>query len=162
MNKKPKKFYKKAGKKRLKKTSGETHVLSQELPRNTRSITESKIEILKNPSTKIKKYRYLLIIILCALIGFLAVCGIFSMSGTLKRGYNDFTLVEQERGTLQLQVSQWQEEALLHPGSRDVYMRLALLTYQLRDLTKAKAFVDRALLLDPNYPPALQLRKLLN
>ncbi len=48
-----------------------------------------------------------------------------------------------------------------YPGSRDLYLRLALLSYQLADLPTASSYWRLARELDPNHPEVLEIGVLL-
>lgn len=162
MGKKPKKFYKKV-KPGLEKTGKKPHLKkemslqAQESPRINRSIAEDPIAadapkglVQRNYS---KRIQFFLMIGLCLLL----LGGIIFLTRQVKQSYQIYQQIHTQHETIKNSIAHYEEFVIAHPGSRDAYMQLALLYYQLKDFTKSEAFIQKILLLDPNFKPALAL-----
>ena len=180
MPKRPKKFYRKTkrnGKNqelRIKNKEvkvSDIQVEKKVFPRNHRSITESsspkdtKQEQLGShhqPEAK-KRFRLFGIIpILIALVCIISIASLIWIIPQVKEEYKKFELVDSERKNLQAKYNQLEQTAISHPGSRDIYLQMALVSYQLKDMKKAQGFIERALTLDPNFEEAKRLKSLIN
>ncbi len=62
-----------------------------------------------------------------------------------------------ERALLQSQVIQWQLVVAKHADYRDGYFKLAVLEYQLGNMSKAQQYDAQALQLDPNFQRGKEL-----
>ncbi len=173
MPKKPKKFYKKVKaqvseekppvKKKKKKDVKQKAsiginipppiVTEVESPKKSRPIAE---RVTANTHSFFKRNLFLL-----SFIGILSFVGIMLVAGQIKIYYVQLERIEKEKKNLEIKYAQMEETALLHPGSRDVYLQLANISYQLGNKEKAQAFTERALLLDPNYQQAIKLKEIL-
>lgn len=69
--------------------------------------------------------------------------------------------LETAQKQLQNDIQHWQEMAVKYPNSRDIYFRLAVLEYQLGEKAKAKEYLQKTLMLDPNFKEARSMEKIL-
>lgn len=67
---------------------------------------------------------------------------------------------EQQRQRVAVEIARWKDKETKYPNSRDVYFRLAVLTYQLGETAKAKDYLKKTLELDPNFVKGRNLEKL--
>jgi hypothetical protein len=133
---KTKKFYKKAKPKAEKK----------EFPINSRIITE-----------KLNSDHFIF------LTGFLFIlCAIFVVSIDLYRNFTLQRMLTNEKIRVLNELVFWQNEVKLKPDYRDAYFSLALLNYQLKDLNKSNEYLEKTMLLDPNFEKGKELKELLN
>ncbi|MBM3205583.1 tetratricopeptide repeat protein [Candidatus Shapirobacteria bacterium] len=58
-------------------------------------------------------------------------------------------------------ISGWEQIVKQKPDYRDAYLQLAVFYYQTWQNEKAKEALRKALLIDPNFPPALRLSRLI-
>lgn len=65
--------------------------------------------------------------------------------------------VLSQRKNLIAQLTLWENIAQKYPGYRDADFQVAVLSYQLGDRVTEKTYLDKVLLLDPNYEPAKKL-----
>jgi tetratricopeptide (TPR) repeat protein len=73
----------------------------------------------------------------------------------------DEKVARDEVGNLRSELAQSLIDVDLHPDFRDGWVRLAYLHYRLREDGAAKSALGNALALDPNYQPAVDLKKLI-
>ena len=64
---------------------------------------------------------------------------------------------EQEYQQVNQKLRIWQAATQKNPGWRDAWLEVARYAYMLGNFPLSKSAVSRALVLDPNYPPALTL-----
>ncbi len=55
----------------------------------------------------------------------------------------------------------WEEIVAQKPDYRDGYLQLAVLNYKVFENKKAHDFLEKALAIDPNFGPALELKKII-
>ena len=189
MPKKPKKFYKKAkpqtvedvekkiipkkSKKQeiivdlIQTTTSEkiTVVTQQEYPKNNRLIAEKVVVTTVSAGSveakKSARFPWIIMYVVLLLTGVVSLAGIFLVGKQVKEYYQRLQAIETQRQNLQVKYQQIEEMAILHPGSPDVYLQLANISYQLNEKRKAQAFVERALMLDPNDTLAIQLKRIM-
>lgn len=68
--------------------------------------------------------------------------------------------IQQGPQLLENELNYWQEIVADKPDFRDAYLQMAAIAYQLRRLDEAKAYIDKARKLDPNFEPAKKLEEL--
>lgn len=54
----------------------------------------------------------------------------------------------------------WEKIIIEKPNYRDAYLQLAILNYRIWQNEEAKKYLEKALITDPNFEPALKLKKL--
>lgn len=122
-----------------------------EFPNNFRLITEN----IKKSQNELKKVG----------IGFvfLALTSLILLTGIdLYRSYQKKVEIENKNKVLNSQVKYWQDLVSKDKGYRDGYFMLSVLEYQLKDLSKAKEYLEKAIEIDPNFMPASDLQKVLD
>lgn len=67
-----------------------------------------------------------------------------------------------ETGELQSKLNFWELESQRHPGYRDAYFNLALINFQLRDLTSSRSNLEKALEIDPNFKKGREFEEILS
>lgn len=67
----------------------------------------------------------------------------------------------KEREKIVEELIYWQNVANTHKGYRDAHFKIAVLEYKLNNIEQAKAHLEKTLMLDPNFEPAIKFRKLL-
>ncbi|GDX62234.1 hypothetical protein LBMAG33_5440 [Candidatus Levyibacteriota bacterium] len=91
-----------------------------------------------------------------SLIILLAICfGIVNIFILQKKK----SAIEIKRREIYMQISHWQKIENKYSGYRDANFTLAALEYQLGDYVKAKFYLNKALLLDPNFELGRKLEK---
>jgi len=58
-------------------------------------------------------------------------------------------------------ISAWEKIVQEKPNYRDGYLQLAILNYKIYENEKAKEYLNKALEIDPNFEPALELQKII-
>ena len=82
--------------------------------------------------------------------------------------YNLFLNLNQENNLANKKISLtrqeifWREQVKVHPDYRDAYMSLALVEYQLNNLSEAQSNLDKAMALDPNFKEGKELKRILD
>lgn len=124
----------------------------KQFPNIFRFITEA--PIVKN----LKKYQKRLI--LAGFFSALIFLGIVIVSVDMYRNIQKKTQLEKEKAKILNQIKNWKSISEKYRGYRDAYFQLALLEYQLKNLAKANEYLQKTLLLDPNYKEGRKLEKL--
>ena len=78
---------------------------------------------------------------------------------SLSKNYQIFKQREAERDKVLVQLKTWQSIGEKYPNYKDAFLQIAILEYRLKDLTNARYYLNKALLLDPNYNEALSFGK---
>lgn len=73
----------------------------------------------------------------------------------------EYSFKEQERIRIQEEVGFWEQVVEKYPDYRDAYFKIALLEYQLGSTVKSKEFLQKTLLLDPNFDKGRELERIL-
>jgi hypothetical protein len=132
---KKKKFYKKELPRQSKK----------KLPINSRIITD-----------KIKSDHFIFLVgILCVLAAILVV------SVDLYQNFKVQRQLTNEKIKILNDLVFWQNETKRTPDYRDGYFKLAILNYQLKDYGKSQEYLNKTMLLDPNFEKGKELENLL-
>ena len=72
------------------------------------------------------------------------------------------TKLQNNREEIVLQINYWQKVVVKYKDYRDGYFQLAILEYQLKDIGKAKMYLDEVFKLDPNFEKGRELERILN
>lgn len=148
MKKIPKKFYKKAKNKEV-NVRREKELPKKEnkpfFPKNFRFITE-KVKKLLN-------WKILVIVCLCAVIAFLIL--------DVAKLYQRFTKQRAQMQKITQEIASWQKIVGKYTDYRDGYFKLALLENQLGNKNTALSYLQKALVIDPNFQKGRELEKLL-
>lgn len=130
----------------------------QQFPNIFRFIPESKIV---KKITIYKHFFRIVSIISLVISGILLVLIIILMFYSFL-SFNKLSALNNKRQQLLSDLNFWQSVSSQYEGNKDVYFQIAALEYKLGDLDKSKIYVNKALLLDPNFDEAKKLQKLLN
>lgn len=116
-------------------------------PKFNRFITEA----LKNRSTKGK-----------VLLGVGVVLAIFVIwqAILLIQAFQDFRVEFTNREKIFAQRALWIDIANKYPGYRDAYFQIAVLSYQIGDISTERKYLQKTILADPNFAPAQSLEKI--
>jgi tetratricopeptide (TPR) repeat protein len=68
----------------------------------------------------------------------------------------------QEKKRIEVEIRKWEETLEKYPGYRDVYLRLAVLNWQINNQKKAKEHLQKAKELDPNFEITKKLEEKLD
>jgi tetratricopeptide (TPR) repeat protein len=98
--------------------------------------------------------KYWLIVPLVAL----SVALLFSVKDAFSL-YQQKRYAEMERASLEKQVAYWEGIVRKYNDYRDGYFTLAVLEYELGDQAKAKQYLGKTLVLDPNFAPGRELEQ---
>lgn len=110
-----------------------------EFPSNYRTITE-------------KSFSVLAILSIISLVFF-----IFLLSTRLFQNYQAYDKISSQRQELSGKINYWNSILDKFPGYSDASFNLAILYFQLNNLQKARAYLEKTLIFDPNYPQADKL-----
>lgn len=69
---------------------------------------------------------------------------------------------EKERKEIISEILYWQGIVDKYKDYRDAYFQLAILEYRLKNFDKAKFYLSKTLLIDPNFEKGRELEKILN
>lgn len=138
----------------------------QEFPRIYRFITEKtsfpKIKKqwikLSNQSKSKKIYTYTSIVLTLLLILFL-----ISLTGFLvfkfTKNYQEYSKLQAQRSQIYGKINFWNSIAGKYPGYPDAYFNIAVLYYQVGEFGNSQKFLNKTLLLNPNYKDAKKLEE---
>jgi len=89
----------------------------------------------------------------------------FLLVSIMLRGYELFEgfqilhVASAQRQEVETERGYWQEVAKKHPGYRDAYFKLAVLSYQLGEKEQAKGYLQEAMTIDRNFKEGLDFAK---
>lgn len=112
-----------------------------EFPSNYRTITETSISILA-------------IFSIISLVFF-----ILFLSARLYQDYQTYAQISSQRQQLSGKINYWSSILDKFPEYSDASFNLAILNFQLNSLQKARSYMEKTLIFDPNYPQADKLEK---
>ena len=69
--------------------------------------------------------------------------------------------VQTQRQKLTHEINIWKNFSEKYPNYKEVYFQIAVREYELGDFGKANSYLQKTLLLDPNYNEALKLQRIL-
>ncbi|MCL4418976.1 tetratricopeptide repeat protein [Patescibacteria group bacterium] len=78
------------------------------------------------------------------------------------KNYQQKLLLDLERRAIINEISFWNNASIKYQGNKDAYFQLALLEYRLKDFSKSKYYLQKALFLDPNFEDGRKLESILN
>ena len=78
---------------------------------------------------------------------------------TLFTTIGELQAAKQQKQSLVQQQVYWEKIAVEHPGYRDAYFQLAILSYQLGEKVKATEYLDQTMLIDPNFAAGKEFQK---
>lgn len=119
-------------------------------PRNYRRITENKnflhvFKILKKMT---------IIFVFAAIIIF-----IIGISYDLYRNFALNQQIQLQRQKLNREINLWESFLEKYKNYKEVYFQIAAREYELKNFDKAKQYLQKAFLIDPNYEEGLRLQK---
>lgn len=149
---------------------------SKQFPNIYRFITEKKQGFLKiskklnflNKSislpyqSKLDKYAKELSVFFTVFAISSLLIGIAILSVDVYSGLKQKRAVELEKKELVSQIELWQSIGQRYSNFRDAFFRLAILEYRIGDFDKAKYYLEKTLVLDPNLKEAEELEKILS
>ena len=68
-------------------------------------------------------------------------------------------ILRNERQKTEIHKQYWEGVVRKYPDYRDAYYNVAVLSYKLKDIPQAQAYLTQVLVLDPNFTPAKTLQK---
>lgn len=95
-------------------------------------------------------------------IGLLLLVILFFLIAFALKNLSDYNSSKSERTELEKQTKYWENVVVQRPDYRDAYLQLAILEYRLGDKEEAKVYLEKVLILDPNFGEARNLEKELN
>lgn len=118
---------------------------AKELPKNSRSFTENLAS----------DHLVFFIGIACILLAILVV------SVDLYSNYKLQKELASEKMKVAKGLTFWQKEIEDKPNYRDAYFSLAIIYYQLKDFKNSSQYLEKAMIIDPNFEKGKELRNLL-
>lgn len=92
------------------------------------------------------------------IINVLALVGMLLVGIGLGKYIDQAEKIKQQRQGIENHVQYLQMLSQKYPGDRDIYIQLANDEYKLGNMKQASVYIEKALVLDPNYQPALKLK----
>ena len=80
----------------------------------------------------------------------------------LHKNLQDREKLDFEREKITKELNFWQSFVAKHQDYRDAYLQLAILEYRLRDVNKARFYLNKSLAIDPNFEKGRELKKVLS
>lgn len=96
----------------------------------------------------------IIITIVNVYFGFKKTAGLFSQP-VLGESTTDLTALKTD-------LAFWQNQLTLYPEARDIYLKLAVLSYEMSDFTSAAAYLAKSREIDPNFALSQQLQEKLD
>lgn len=94
-------------------------------------------------------------------ITFLLLVILFFLIALSLKNLNDYRKLKNERAKVQSDISFWKNVVVQKPDYRDAYLELAILEYKLGDKEQAKFYLDKSLILDPNFQKGREFQKII-
>lgn len=121
-----------------------------------RTITE---KLNYKPSNKLTKfYSYFSILLTFIVVIFLVILIIF-ISIDFGQNFIKFQALQTQRKDLISKINFWNSIADKYTGYPDAYLNISSLYFQLDDLSSARKYINKTLLLNPDYEKARQLEE---
>jgi tetratricopeptide (TPR) repeat protein len=140
-----------------------------QFPNISRFITEReilrkipKLRLSLSLQPKLKKYLFILTAIGVLVVTVVLTAGIAFFSIKVYQNYQAITQISRQRQQIQGKINFWQSIADKYEGYKDAYFQMAILDYQLGNFQKAKLENQKALILDPNFEDAKNLKNVLD
>ena len=93
---------------------------------------------------------------------FIFIVAIVALGFDLSKNIKEKEKTDFERERITRELNFWQSFVAKHHDYRDAYLQLAVLEYRLRDVNKAKFYLNKSLSIDPNFEKARELEKILS
>jgi len=93
-----------------------------------------------------------------SVINVLALLGMLLVGIGLGKYLEKAAALRAKREGLAMHIAFLQDLSQKFPQDRDIFLEIATEEYQLGDMNQADSYVEKALVLDPNYLPALKLK----
>lgn len=113
-----------------------------EFPRIPRVITEDIVSV---------RTLFLLKLLIISLVSATLVMQIVREAASLPQNAAQAQIVQENRQKLAAEIAHWKKVADQYTGYRDIYYKIAMLSYAKGDLTEAKLYLQKALEVDPNF-----------
>ncbi len=91
-------------------------------------------------------------------VNVLALLGILLIGIGLGKYVEQAEAINKQRESVENHIQYLQDLSNKYPGDRDIYLEMAIEEYRLGNMKQANIYVEKALILDPNYLPALKLK----
>jgi tetratricopeptide (TPR) repeat protein len=111
---------------------------------------------------KLKKTLAISAAIIAFVVIVILTVGISFFSIKVYQNYQEITQINMQRQQIQSRINFWQSIADKYEGYKDAYFQMAILDYQLGNFQKAKQENLKALMLDPNFEDAKNLKDVLD
>jgi len=96
------------------------------------------------------------------IVSFILVVLLIVVGLDLYKDIKDQQTIEKERKDVISKIQYWQGIVDKYKDYRDAYFQLAVLEYRLKNFDKAKAYLSKTLLIDPNFEKGREFEKILN
>ncbi len=128
-------------------------------PSNSRTITEHfKLSFPKiNSVILLKAYRGSLKVF----IFFIFILAAIIVGLDLQQNIETKQKVDAQRSNMAKKLEFWESFIVKHKDYRDAYLQASVLQYQLGNMSKAKMYVEKGLVLDPNSQDGRKIEELL-
>lgn len=93
---------------------------------------------------------------------FIFVIVIIVLGYDLYNNVQDKKKIDLERAKITREIDFWESFVTKNQDYRDAYLQLAILEYRVRDYSKAKFYLNRALSIDPNFEKAKEMERVLS
>lgn len=90
------------------------------------------------------------------------IVAVIAIGVDLNKNLQDKEKIDFEREKITRELDFWQSFVTKHQDYRDAYLQLAILEYRVRDYSKAKFYLNRALSIDPNFEKAKEMERVLS
>jgi tetratricopeptide (TPR) repeat protein len=94
------------------------------------------------------------IVIIITVVSLFVLTGIVLQGIRLQDTFHQVELAKQQRSKLTQELAYWQDIVRQYGNYRDAYFRIAILQYQLGEVSQAKKSLEKVLALDPNFEKA--------
>ena len=99
---------------------------------------------------------------LASLVSLALLAAFVFVSLNLYNNIKDQQKTDKERKEIIYKIQYWQGIVNEYKDYRDAYFQLAILEYRLKNFDKAKSYLNKTLLIDPNFQKGRELEKILN
>lgn len=93
---------------------------------------------------------------------FIFIIAIIVLGLDLYKNIQEKKRIDFEREKINKEINFWQSFVSKHQDYRDAYLQLAILEYRLRDINKARFYLDKSLAIDPNFEKGRELENALS
>lgn len=92
---------------------------------------------------------------------FLLLVVLYLLVALFLKNLNEYRQLKTEKEQILRNVEFWKNVTVEKPNYRDAYMEVAILDYRLGKTSESKLYLEKALILDPNFKPAKEFKKVL-